>query len=52
MHAGYPATARFVELHYVLLGIKEEAALVIDVEIRSSLDLYVHFERLHPGPFN
>ena len=34
------------------LGIKEEAGLIIEVEIRSSLDLYVHFERLHPGPFN
>ena len=34
------------------LGIEEEAALVIEVEIRSSLDLDVHFERLHPGPFN
>ena len=33
------------------LGI-EEAVLVIEVEIRSLLDLYVHFERLHPGLFN
>ena len=34
------------------LGIEEEAALVIEVEIRPLLDLYAHFERLHPGPFN
>ena len=34
------------------LGIQEEAALIIEVEIRSSLDLHVHFEQLHPGPFN
>ena len=30
----------------------EEVALVIKVEIQSSLHLYVHFEQLHPGPFN
>ena len=34
------------------LGIEEEAALIIKVEIRSLHDLYVHFEQLHPGPFN
>ena len=34
------------------LGIEEAAALDIEGEIRLSLDLCVHFERLHPGPFN
>ena len=29
----------------------EEAALIIEDEIRPSLDLYIHFEWLHPGPF-
>ena len=33
------------------LGI-EEAALVIEVKIRFSLDLCVCLERLHPRPFN
>ena len=41
-----------ISLHLSFLGIEKEAALVIDNEIQSLLDLGVHFERLHPGPFN
>ena len=37
---------------FSFLGIDEEAALVIDDEIRRFLDFYVHFERLRSGPFN
>ena len=31
------------------LGIEEQLAVVVDDEIRPLL--YVHFKRLHPGPF-
>ena len=34
------------------LGIEEEVVLVIDDEIRLLLDLCIHFEQLHLGPFN
>ena len=54
---GYPAAVdlsnycTFANL-LSFLGVEEEAALIIGVEFRSLLDLYVHFEQLHPGPFN
>jgi hypothetical protein len=34
------------------LGIKEQAAVIFDNKIGPLLDLYIHFERLCPGPFN
>ena len=52
----YLDTARFIEPLYVrslfsFLGIKEQLA-VVNNEIQLLLNLYVHFERLRPGPFN
>ena len=37
---------------FSFLGIEEQSATVVNIEIRTLLDLYVHFERLRPGPFN
>ena len=34
------------------LGIEEQSAVIASNEIRPWLDLYVHFERPRPGPFN
>ena len=39
----YLDTARFIE---------EQSAVIISNETQLLLDLYVHFERLRPGPFN
>ena len=34
------------------LGIEKETALIFEDKIPPLLDLYVHFEQFHPGPFN
>ena len=50
----YLGTARFIELAHLLsfLGIEEQSPTIVNIEIRPLLDLYIHFERLRPGPFN
>ena len=53
----YLETARFIDLLYVrspfsFLGIYEQSAVVVNNKLQLLLDLYVHFKRLRPGPFN
>ena len=47
-------SSNYFKLAHLLsfLGTKEQSTVVLDDEIRLLLDLYVHFERPRPGPFN